>query len=227
MVVRRIVCLANSKKDHPNRCVAGVEIVNDFYNGWLRPVGNRNSHSISLDEQTYADGSCVEPLDVVDIDFGAACRSGYQSENVFITPGSRWTKVGRFSIADVDPLLHNGAAPLWPGARNSSRGINDELQEATLARMTSSLALVRPEIATVVVANNYHGYPEARVSFQWGGQDHKLKLTDPRAETTFIRAGLGQYDVQYPTMCISIGETITKPNSGARAAYKLVASMIT
>ena len=227
MAVRRMVCLANSKKDYPNRCVAGVEIANDVYNGWLRPVGNRPSHSILLDEQTYADGSHVEPLDVVDIDFGAACPSGYQSENVFITAGLRWTKVGRFSVADVAPLLHDGAAPLWPGAQNSSKGINDELREATLAGMTSSLALVRPETATVVVTNNYHGYPEARVLFQWGGQGHNLKLTDPLAETTFIQAGLGRHVVQRPTMCISIGETITKPNSDVRAAYKLVASMIT
>ncbi|MGP6089512.1 dual OB domain-containing protein [Antarctobacter jejuensis] len=226
MAVRRIVCLANSKKDYPNRCVAGVEIANDFYNGWLRPVGNRPSHSILLGEQTYADGSHVEPLDVVDIDFGAACPNGYQSENVFITPGLRWTKVGRFSASDVTPLLHDGASPLWPGTQNSSKGLNDELQEASLTEITSSLALIRPESAIVIVAENYHGHPEARVWFQWGGQAHNLKLTDPLAEAEFIRAGFGKHVVQNPTMCISISETITKPNSDVRAAYKLVASMI-
>lgn len=60
-----------------------------------------------------------------------------------------------------------------------------------------------------------------------GGKPNNLKLTDPIAEANFLGAGVGKYVVPNPTMCISIGEIITKPNTGVRAAYKLVASMIT
>lgn len=170
MALKRIVCFANSKKDYPNRCVAGVEITDNNFNGWLRPVGNRPSHSILLDEQAYADGTSVMPMDIVEIDFGLPAPAGYQSENVLISPGQKWNKVGTASLADVTPCLHSGAGPIWPGEQSSAKGINDELTEDTLAGVASSLSLVRPDQATVIVSENqFNNHLEARVLFQWGG----------------------------------------------------------
>ena len=224
MAVRRIVCLANSYKNG-GRCIAGIEIVNGNFGPWIRPVSHRTGRAINTAEQTCTDGSICAPLDVFDIDFGAALPQGYQSENVLITPGISWVKAGVAPIGGLNPALHAGHAPLWPNTGSTGNGQNDKISTANLAHIGSSLALVRPQNATVRVFQNPFraaGQLDVRVRFNWGGEINDLKLTDPLKLGVCQAAGIGNYAVANPLMCISIGEVFAAQNE----AYKLVAGLI-
>lgn len=225
MAMRRIICLANSYKNG-GRCIAGIEIVNNQFGPWIRPVSNRPTRAINIAEQTCADGTPCKPLDILDIDFGAPIPEGYQSENVFITPGVSWLKAGLAPIDWLTPALDAGQGPLWLLTESTANGKNDKISTANLPRIGTSLSLVRPANATVRVFQNYfkrEGQLDVRVQFSWGGQDNDLKLTDPVKLAAYQAAGIGSYNVVNPTMCISIGEVFAAQNE----AYKLVAGLIT
>lgn len=224
MAVRRIVCLANSYKNG-GRCVAGIEIVNGGFGPWIRPVSNRPARAINIPELTCTDGNVCAPLDVLDIDFGAPMPEAYQSENVLITPGVRWVKSQVAPVGSLIPALDPGLAPLWPHTESTYNGQNDKITTANLAQIGSSLALVRPQAATVRVFQNPYkeaGKLDVRVRFTWGGEVNDLKLTDPVRLDAYQAAGVGNYDVVNPTMCVSIGEVFAAQNE----AYKLVAGLI-
>lgn len=223
MVVRRMVCLANSYKNS-GRCVAGIELTNDGLGQWIRPISNRPGRSINTIEQTCTDGSVCAALDVLDIDFGAPTPDGYQSENVLITPGLRWRKIGEVTAQDLEPALHHGEAPLWPFTNDSYNGRHDRIAAQHLPQIGSSLALVRPEQAAIRVFPKFNDADklDVRVRFAWGGEVNDLKLTDPQMLEVCQREGKGNYEVANPLMCISIGEVFAPQN----AAYKLVAGLI-
>lgn len=224
MAVRRIVCLANSYKNG-GRCIAGIEIANGNFGPWIRPVSHRQGRAINIAEQTCTDGSTCVPLDVLDIDFEAALPQGYQSENVLFAQGNRWVKAGVAPVDGLNPVLHAGHTPLWPNTGSTGNGQNDKISTENLAHIGSSLALVRPQNATVRVFQNPYrqaGHLDVRVRFDWGGEVNDLKLTDPLKLDFYQASGIGSYVVANPMMCISIGEVFAAQNE----AYKLVAGLI-
>ena len=66
-IVKRIVCLANSRK-FGGRCVAGKEInPNGTLGVWVRPVTNQGNGEVTNWECQYPDGTEPKVLDVLDI----------------------------------------------------------------------------------------------------------------------------------------------------------------
>ncbi|MYC34131.1 MAG: hypothetical protein F4X64_13280 [Chloroflexi bacterium] len=60
--VKRIVCLANSRK-RGGRCVAGKELLpDDRLGGWIRPVSARHDEEVSPQECCYTDGGDTMPF---------------------------------------------------------------------------------------------------------------------------------------------------------------------
>ena len=95
-IVKRIICLANSRK-LGGLCIAGKEILGDgLAGGWVRPIGARPSEAILEHEQRYEDGSYPQVLDVIDILLLGPRPKDHQQENWLINEG-RWVRVGRIA----------------------------------------------------------------------------------------------------------------------------------
>jgi len=94
--VKKIVCLANSMKKGGN-CIAGREVLENGYGGWIRPVSARPSAELSFAEYKYETGGYCQLLDIADIPLSRAEPRGHQTENHVIDAACRWTRAGRAS----------------------------------------------------------------------------------------------------------------------------------
>ena len=109
---KRIVCLANSRKQN-ERCIAGREWINGQEAGkWVRPVSARDNQQVSFSERQYEDGSDPQVLDIIDIPLLEPCPTGYQTENWLLHSGNRWRRVSEFSAIDLHKLV-DLIVPLW------------------------------------------------------------------------------------------------------------------
>jgi len=78
--VKRIVCLANSRKLN-GRCIAGKELLGGRSVGWIRPVSAREHEEVSEYERQYEDGSDPQVLDIIDVSLLDPRPKSYQQEN--------------------------------------------------------------------------------------------------------------------------------------------------
>ena len=138
--VRRIVCLANSRKLH-GRCVAGREWMGGRAGRWIRPVSDREHQEVSEYERQYEDGSDPRVLDVIDIPVLEPRPASFQSENWLLDPEHYWEKVGRMSWFDL-PALADPAQPLWFDGHSTYHGMNDRIPFEVADSVTDSLKLV-------------------------------------------------------------------------------------
>ena len=111
-IVKRIVCLANSRK-WSGRCVAGREISAGGYPGpWVRPVSDREHEEVSEHERQYQDGSEPRVLDVIEVPVLEARPSGFQRENWLLDPNRYWQLVRRLTPSDLARFAMREAT-LW------------------------------------------------------------------------------------------------------------------
>ena len=222
LTVKRIVCLANSRK-MAGRCVAGKEVSESGHPGnWLRPVSNREGESISEPERCYADGSDPELLDIIEVPLLVARPKGYQQENWLLNPSCQWRKVGRLAWDDLPPLS-DPAAPLWTNGFTSRGGENDQVPEDVAATHDSSLRLVRVENLTVIVSEPSRpsaNFPILRGRFNHCNETYCFRITDPVSENGSVDLPYGEYPVGGRYLTVSLGE----PFEGN--AYKLIAAII-
>src|SRR5258708_35485866 len=109
--VKRIVCLANSRKLH-GRCVAGREWVKGKAGVWVRPVSDRQHEEVSEQERQYQDGSDPVLLDFVDLPLREPRPKDYQQENWLIEPDEYWVKQGQLPWGELDKLADKSGT-LW------------------------------------------------------------------------------------------------------------------
>ncbi len=221
-VVKRMICLANSRKIN-GRCVAGIELAENRRVGWIRPVSAREHEEVSEYERQYEDGSDPRVLDVIDVPLLAAKPHGYQQENWLLDPKQYWVKVGRASWNDLGRLI-DPAAPLWTDGHSTYNGRNDMIPLDRATGLTSSLRFVRVERLTLSVfkPGEAFGNPKRRVQgrFVHHGRGYRLWVTDPGYEREYLLKPDGDYEVGESLLTISLGE----PHNDA--CYKLVAAII-
>ena len=121
---KKIVCLANSRKP-AGRCVAGREVLENRYGGWIRPVSVRPSAEISLEERRYENGRQPHILDVIEIRMIAAVPRVHQTENHMIDAEFYWTKVGAITWADLAALVDTVAEQGFLACANGVYTLNN------------------------------------------------------------------------------------------------------
>ena len=221
--VKRIVCLANSRKLH-GRCVAGREWIGGRAGRWIRPVSDREHQEVSEYERQYEDGSDPKVLDVIDVPVLEPRPDDYQSENWLLDPEYYWEKVGRLSWFDL-PAVVDPSAPLWLDGSSTYHGRNDRILLDAVDSVADSLKLIHVDQLSLSVfkPGEAFGNMKRRVQgrFTFAGRQYWLWVTDPVYERRYLAKLDGEYPIGECFLTVSLGE----PYGGA--VYKLIASIIT
>ncbi|MBO9360405.1 MAG: hypothetical protein J7450_12705 [Thermomicrobium sp.] len=222
-IVKRMVCLANSRKVS-GRCIAGIEL--DQYGqrlGWLRPVSSRPTREVSDRERRYPDGNDPRVLDILEVPLLRPLPEEYQQENWLLDPSSSWHYVGRFPFEGLPSLL-DPPSPLWIDGYHTVYGRNDRVPYERAKQLSDSLRLLHVESLTLVVFAPYEtfGDPRRRVQgrFVHSGVEYRLWVTDPVYERTYLANPDGLYRIEDSYLTVSLGE----PYEGY--CYKLIAAVI-
>lgn len=222
---KTIVCLANSRKPPSGRCVAGREFNGKRFGDWIRPVSDRPTQEISLEERRYQDGRDPQLLDIIAIDFKGSQPHRYQYENHLIDADCYWVKQGIITWQDLQGAIEDPGGALWLNGYSSYNGQNDRVIDAKLVGLTRSLYLIRPEQLRLVVASEGgdFGPPRRRVRARFAlcGHSYRIVVTDPLTESTILSRQDGEYPVADALICVSLGEVYHG------FAYKLAAAVIT
>ncbi len=227
MVQKRILCLANSRKQG-DRCVAGREVLDNGELGrWIRPVSTRGDGAVTLNEQRYdaVDGPLPEVLDVISLFLLESQPVHCQTENWLIDPHRWWTKSADFTWNRAALWAENPDV-LFVNAGSTRDGRNDEIPEEVAVKLPNSLTMIRVPYLQIRV---YHGWNslKARAEFYHNREYYSLQVTDPIIETEFLSLGPGYYYVGPSLLCISLSLPFTKTNGdGNIYRYKLVAAVI-
>ncbi len=222
--VKRIVCLANSRK-YNGRCIAGKEVISDGrLGGWIRPVSARETGEVAPNECGYQDGSSPRVLDIIDVPVTEAQPGGYQQENWLLAPNLNWKKVGRFNASELTHFIDTEES-LWPDGYSSSYGENDRVPSMLANSLRDSLRLIRVERLEIspesVYANNRR---RLRGRFRHADQDYSLVITDTFYENEFFSEPPPSDYTDERLLTVSLGEPFE--SYGYTYSYKLIAAVI-
>jgi hypothetical protein len=222
MRVKRLVCLANSRKLN-GRCVAGIEVSGGKRVGWIRPVSAREHEEVSEYERQYEDGSDPRLLDVMDVPLLEPRPKDYQQENWLLDPDHYWQRVERLQWSDLGGLA-DPVERLWVDGGSTYNGMNDRIALGQASGIRSSLRLVRVERMTLSVfkPGEAFGNPKRRVQgrFRHAGAEYHLWVTDPIYERAYLAKQDGDYQIGESFLTVSLGE----PHN--EYCYKLIAAIM-
>lgn len=220
--VKRIVCLANSRKLN-GRCIAGKELLGDQPAGWIRPVSAREHEEVSEYERQYQDGSDPRVLDIIDVPLLESKPKGYQQENWLLDPDHYWVKTGRIAWKDLQRFT-DPVAPLWINGHSTYNGSNDKIPLSMSHMLDSSLRLIRVNRLSLSVfkPGEAFGNTKRRVQarFRHDDVDYAFWVTDPHYERTYLAKKDGDYEIGECFLTVSVGEPFNE------CCYKLVAAII-
>lgn len=219
MPVKRMVCLANSRK-LSHRCVAGKVVEGAAKGAWIRPVSTREHGELTLMERRYADGRDPRVMDVMDVGLLNHVPKGYQQENWLVDPAKPSVRLRRLSWTELHTLVDPPAA-LWVNGQSTARGMNDVMSIDVADTLDSSLRLIRvPKLEISVFT--YWNKKRVQGRFNHAGTDYWLWVTDPAYEARFLAGPEGDLLIGDSYLTISVGEPFKEKN----ACYKLIAAII-
>lgn len=222
-MIKRIICLANSRKVS-GRCVAGREMPERRVLGpWIRPVSDRQDGEVSWRERHYQNGTDPRLLDIIDIPLLGPRTKPNQPENWLLDPRYYWSKTGEFRYEHLSNLTE-ATCTLWVNGSSTYNGLNDYVSadEANAASGSLKLIAVDDLRLRVYSPSGSFGDSKRRVQaiFSFNKDDYRLWVTDPEIEQTYLAQPDGVYDLGPHYLTVSLGE----PWNGR--CYKLVAAII-
>ena len=223
--VKRIVCLANSRRPD-GRCVAGKELLADGRpGGWVRPVSSKESGAVSLAEQRYSDRNLPQLLDVMEIRLLGAQPSYHQKENWVLDSQYRWGKNNRIAWDDLADL-RDTPQRLWLNGHSTKRGQNDKVPLHVARQQNSSLTLIRVDSMELVVMDYSTQRRRVQGRFNYRSIDYWLWVTDPVYETAYLNKTNGTYSLDETYLTVSLSEQFYNPGTNTLDCYKLIAGIM-
>ena len=224
--MRRIVCLANSRKPD-GRCVAGKLYAQGKFGAWLRPISIREGEELSEQERHTSKG--VEPalLDILEFTIFNHKPSAHQPENFVINPQHKFKQVGRISAEELLKVVDK-PTNLWiMGYQSKTFGKNDLVPPTRISEVSNSLYLINPHSFTIQVVQGTYSL-QVRGHFTYLGADYNLRVTDPILEEKFIPKGVGEYKIEDVLLTISLAEKLftVASNPSSSGYYKLIAGVM-
>lgn len=227
MVMKRIICLANSRK-RAEHCVAGVEILDggQRLGGWIRPVGSGHEQALLTIEQLYADGTSAQVLDVLDVHLTRPQPNGCQVENWQVDNTQRWVKSHE---VDRQRLVNAMQPPatLFQNGSHTSAGLNDQILTEEADRHGGSLLLVHvPQVAIHVF--DHWGRRKCQGRFEYNGTHYWITVTDPVVEAEFMPQGEAVHNLGPCMLSVSLSSPLVKTVGGDNRSFrfKLIAAVI-
>ena len=162
-------------------------------------------------------------LDIIGVPVLEPQPKDYQTENWLLNHGYYWEKAGTFSRRDLSELVDPVAA-LWIDGESTYHGRNDKISLESLGSVSDSLRMIRVDGLTLkafkpgVSFGDHKRCVQGR--FTHAGEEYKLRVTDPTAESAFLAKQDGTYEIGECYLTISLGE----PFKGS--CYKLIAAVI-
>ncbi len=228
MVIKQMICLANSKK-HSGRCIAGRELTSTDPGPWIRPVSARLGEEVSENERQYQNGQDPQILDIINVPLIRTSPHACHTENWLLDPGYYWEKVSRAGWAKLLTFVESPVV-LWENISRTYHGYNDQLPCAISDTLPNSLCLIYvPEFTLMVFApSEAFGNPKRRVQgkFHYRKVRYQLWVTDPIIEREYLARENGAYHLTECCLTISISEPFTKSGQEDQFRYKLVAAVI-
>ncbi len=224
--MRRIVCLANSRKPD-GRCIAGKLYAQGKFGAWLRPISMREGEELSEQERLSSTG--LEPvlLDVLEFTVLKHKPSSHQPENFVINPQHKFKQVGRISPQELLKVIDR-PTNLWiMGYQSKTFGKNDLVPPTRITEVSNSLYLIHPHSFTIQVVQGTYSL-QVRGHFTYLGAEYNLRITDPIVEERFIPKGVGEYKIEDVLLTISLAEKLftVASNPSSSGYYKLIAGVI-
>jgi hypothetical protein len=203
---KTIVCFANSRKNS-GRCIAGKEWNESEIGQWIRPISNRSGHEISEVERRYQDGSSPQLLDIIQIPCEQTASAPHQNENHVIDSSYYWVKKGNIYFDQIEPWLDQPSS-LWGIGNRSYSGLNNRI---SIGRESGiSLYLIRVDCLYLRVGQKAAEYADSKRAvlgqFFYHGANYRMDITDPEVERKYLGQPDGQYQLQNPVLCISLGD---------------------
>jgi hypothetical protein len=227
MVTKKIVLLANSRK-HAGRCLAGREIVDNGYLGWIRPVSAREGEELSEREREFGDGSDPKVLDIIEVPLAGAKPHACQTENWLIDDNYYWAKLGTMTWQQASVLAENPAT-LWFNNDSTYNGLNDQISKQLAENLRSSICLIRVDAIDIHVfaPGADFGNPKKRVQgrFKFNGVNYWLWITDPYMERKYLQGEPRVEKLGECLLTVSLSEPHEK-SPGVSYQYKLIASVL-
>lgn len=224
--MRRIVCLANSRKPD-GRCVAGKLYAQGNFGAWLRPISVRDGEELSEQERHISKG--VEPalLDIMEFMVTKHKPSAHQPENFLINPQYKFKHIGSVNIEELMKVVDKPTNIWIMGYQSKTFGKNDLVPPNRISEVTNSLFLINPHTFTIQVVQGTYSL-QVRGQFSYLGAEYNLRITDPVVEERFIPKGAGEYKIDDVLLTISLAEKLftVASNPSSSGYYKLIAGVI-
>lgn len=224
METKRIICLANSRK-RGEHCVAGIEVLEGGYLGnWIRPVGTGWEHALRTVEQSYADDTSPQVLDLLDVHLLEHRPEGCQIENWSVDDTRRWVKRGEVNRLDLVGAMQPPAT-LFANGSSTSAGLHDQILTATADNVPGSLLLVHVPQVEVHVFNHY-GRTKCQARFDYNGIRYWIGITDPVIEAEFLPGGPKVRNLGTCLLTVSLSAPLVKDVDNVSYRFKLIAAII-
>lgn len=206
---KRLIILACSYR--PNgRCVAGVEIVDNVIQGWVRPVCVKGGGEVHDLDRTCLNHHMANKLSIVDIDFIDAQNHAMQKENILFQHGATWSHISKYSQSHeyLRPFLQNPAS-LWENGLHSTNGKNDKVPVSTVKNKRDSLYFIRPTRLFIHIATEGEAFDnpkrKIRVKFFYNSVEYMLSLTDSEYLERYANHQNGEHEIINCYLVVSLG----------------------